>query len=61
MEACVLSLDSRGDCLIAVKWQGEREKERGGLARKGTGQDGMGWDGIEGGKGGIEERRVILI
>lgn len=41
MEACALSLDSRGDCLIAVKWQGEREKERGGLVRKGTGQDGI--------------------
>lgn len=46
MEACALSLDSLGDCLIAVKWQGEREgeRERGGLVRKGTGQDGMGWD-----------------
>lgn len=52
MEACVLS--SWRDCLIAVKWQGgrERERERGGLVRKGTGQDGMGWDGIEGRKEG---------
>lgn len=54
MEACALSLDSRGDCLIAVKW--ERERERGGLVRKGTGQDGMGWERR---KEEIEERRVI--
>lgn len=44
MEACALSLDSLGDCLIAVKWQGEREGER--ERRAGEKGDGTGWDGM---------------
>lgn len=48
MEACVLS--SWRDCLIAVKWQGERERRAG---EKGYG---MRWDRR---KEGIEEERVI--
>lgn len=40
MEACALSLDSRGDCLMGVKWQGERER------RAGEKGDGTGWDGM---------------
>lgn len=54
MEACALSLDSPGGLFDSCE-MGERVRER----RAGEKGDGTGWDGIEGRKEGIEERRVI--